>query len=138
MAITRVDRQQAEKRMDALLAATPRAISARYDRRHAKIVVGLNNGLELSFPSELAEGLEDAKAADISVIEISPTGLGLHFPKLDADLYIPGLLEGLFGSPSWMARAIGQRGGASRSKAKQLASRKNGKLGGRPRKTVTA
>jgi hypothetical protein len=138
MAITRADKEQAEKRMQALMRLTPRAISARYDRRHSKIVVGLDSGLELAFPSDLAEGLRNAKPADLSAIEISPTGLGLHFPKLDADLYIPGLLEGAFGSPSWMARVIGQKGGASKSEAKRLASRRNGKLGGRPRKVATA
>jgi hypothetical protein len=138
MAVTRGDRQQAEKRMQALMASTPRAVSARYDRRRSKIVVDLNNGLELAFASDLAEGLRDAKSTDLSPIEISPTGLGLYFPKLDADLSVPGLLEGLFGSPSWMARVIGQRGGASKSEAKQLAARKNGRLGGRPRRTVTA
>jgi hypothetical protein len=30
--------------------------------------------------------LEAAKPADLDVIEISPSGLGLHFSKLDADL----------------------------------------------------
>ncbi len=138
MAITRADKEQAEKRMQALMKSTPRAISARYDRRHSKIVVGLDSGLELAFPSDLAEGLRNAKPADLSAIEISPTGLGLHFPKLDADLYIPGLLEGAFGSPSWMAKVIGQKGGASKSEAKRFASRRNGKLGGRPRKVATA
>ena len=24
-------------------------------------------------------------------IEISPSGLGLHFPAIDADIYLPGL-----------------------------------------------
>jgi hypothetical protein len=26
-------------------------------------------------------------------IEITPSGFGIHFPKLDADLYVPGLLR---------------------------------------------
>jgi hypothetical protein len=33
--------------------------------------------------------------------------------------------------------ALGQRGGSTKSQAKQLASRENGKLGGRPRKQVS-
>jgi len=136
MAITRTDKERAEKRMQALMKSTPRAVFARYDRNSSKIVVSLDSGLELAFPSDLAEGLTNAKPLDLAAIEISPTGLGLHFPRLDADLYIPGLLEGVFGSPSWMARVIGQKGGASKSRAKQSASRKNGKLGGRPRKVA--
>jgi hypothetical protein len=69
-------------------------------------------------------------------IEISPSGFGIHFPKLDADLYMPGLLEGFLGSKKWMASRLGQAGGQSRSRMKREASRENGKLGGRPRKTA--
>ena len=137
MAITRADAELAEKRMQALMKSTPRAVSASYDRRRSKIVICLDNRMELSFPPDLAEGLSGAKSAELSRIEISPTGLGLHFPKLDADLYVPALLEGVFGSPAWMAGAMGRRGGESTSGAKRLASRENGKLGGRPKKVAT-
>jgi hypothetical protein len=58
----------------------------------------------------------------------------LHFPKLDADLYLPALLEGLLGSKRWMAARLGKHGGQARSAAKAAASRENGKRGGRPRK----
>lgn len=61
------------------------------------------HGLEFSFPPALAEGLADAAPADLADIVISPTGLGLHWPKLDADLYVPALLQGVFGSQRWMA-----------------------------------
>ena len=95
--------QQAELRMRKRLASAPHAVAARYDRRVSRVVVSLSNGLELAFPPHLAEGLADAKPADLAVIEITPTGLGLHWPKLDADLYLPALLEGVFGSSRWMA-----------------------------------
>ena len=58
------------------------------------------------------------------------------FPKLDADLYLPALLNGWLGSRRWMAAHMGERGGRARSAAKRTASRENGKLGGRPRKAV--
>ncbi len=138
MAITRADSLRAEKATRSRMQSTPHAVSAHYDRGQAKVVIRLDSGLELAFPSDLAEGLKNASPEDLSVIEISPTGFGLHFPALDADLYLPGLLEGLFGSPAWMARAIGKKGGASRTEAKRLASRRNGKLGGRPRKVAAA
>jgi hypothetical protein len=44
-------------------------------------------------------------------VEFSPSGLGLHFPKLDADLYLPALLEGFLGSRRCMASAMGKAGG---------------------------
>jgi hypothetical protein len=31
------------------------------------------------------------------VIELSPSGFGVHVPKLVADLYIPGSIEGVVG-----------------------------------------
>ena len=100
--------QEAEQRMRERMELSPRAIAARYDRRVSRIMVSLNNGLELAFPKHLAVGLADAKPADLAVIEITPTGLGLHWPKLDADLYLPALLEGVFGSPRWMAGLLGK------------------------------
>lgn len=112
----------------------PHAISARYDRHSRKVVIDLSSKLTLSFSPEDAQGLENAKPSQLEAIELSPSGFGVHFPKLDADLYIPGLLEGLMGSKKWMAARLGQAGGQSRSPLKKAASRANGKLGGRPRK----
>src|SRR5437868_3887052 len=77
-----------------------------------------------------------ATPADLAQIEISPAGLGLHWPRLDADLYVPALLQGALGSKGWMARQLGAAGGRARSKAKVAASRENGRRGGRPRKTA--
>ena len=134
MIITDGDRLAAEARMQAELKGVPKAVRARYDRRVSRIVVGLDSGLELAFPPRLAQGLEHATPAELAVIEISPLGDGLHWPALDADLYVPTLLQGVFGSKSWMARHLGAGGGRSRSAAKVEAARENGRKGGRPRK----
>ena len=136
MSLTDADVRAAEKRMRARLRSQPHATSARYDRRVARIVVSLSNGLDLGFPIDLAQGLAGARPADLADIEISPTGLGLHWRRLDADLYLPALMEGVFGTRHWMARALGRAGGRSTSSAKREASRENGKLGGRPRKVA--
>src|ERR1700683_2087116 len=57
-------------------------------------------------------GREDSgkSSADLQLeeIEISPSGFGIHFPKLDVDIYLPGLLEGFLGSKRWMAARLGQ------------------------------
>jgi len=97
--------------------------------------VRLSSGLDIAFATRDAQGLESAKPDQLDAIEISPSGLGLHFPKLDADLYLPALLEGFLGSRSWMAARLGARGGRAKSAAKISAARANGRLGGRPRKT---
>jgi Protein of unknown function (DUF2442) len=82
----------------------PRAKSARYDRRTNRIVVELRNGASFMFPAELAEGLAGASAKDLAEVQVTPSGLGLRWPSLDADLSLPNLLAGEFGSKSWMAK----------------------------------
>jgi len=134
MAITDSDLARAEVLMRTRTKDGPRTIAARYDRRLALVIVKLETGVELRFPPHLAEGLADARPDQINPIEISPSGLGLHFPRLDADLYVPALLGGIFGSRTWMAAALGKAGGSRRTEAKAEAARANGRLGGRPRK----
>jgi hypothetical protein len=115
--------------------AAPQAITASYNQKAGQVVILLSSGLEVRFSPKDAEGLENAKSSQLNEIEISPSGFGIHFPKLDADLYIPALLEGFLGSKKWMAARLGEAGGKSKSLAKKAASRANGKLGGRPRKS---
>ena len=128
---------KAEQRMTDLRVAGY-AISARYDRRKSRIVVEMNTGVQFAFPTDLAEGLSGASPVSLAEIEISPAGLGLHWPKLDADIYIPAILQGIFGSKTWMAQQLGAIGGRSHSDAKASASRENGRRGGRPRKPSAA
>ena len=85
------------------LATTATATGARYDRRIGRIVIDLSSGLSLTFRPTDAQGLEHATPDQLRKIEISPSGLGLHFPALDADIYLPALLDGFLGSWSWMA-----------------------------------
>jgi hypothetical protein len=130
--------ETANLRAASVLAKTPTAVAAHYDRRADRVVVDLSSRLSISFKPQDAQGLEQAKPAQLADIEISPSGLGLHFPKLDADLYLPALLEGFLGSRRWMAAQLGKAGGQARSIAKAKAVRANGKLGGRPKTSATA
>ena len=128
--------ERANQRARDVQASIPRAVSARYDRKNGHIVIDLSSNLILSFSPRDAQGLENAKPSQLEEIEVSPSGFGVHFPKLDADLYVPGLLEGFLGSKKWMASRLGQVGGQSRSRAKRTASKANGRLGGRPTKAL--
>lgn len=134
MAITEQEFEQAERRMQTL-RQHGHSIAARYDRRRSRVVVSLNTGVQVTFPAKLAEGLAGAAPDDLADIEISPSGLALHWPKLDADLYVPALLVGVFGSKRWMASQLGAAGGRARSPAKAASSRENGSKGGRPRRS---
>ena len=129
-----VDIIDANARGQKVLANTPTAVAARYDRRVGRVVIALSTGLEIGFKPHDAQGLEAARPAQLADIEISPSGLGLHFPQLDADLYLPALLQGFLGSRQWMAQAMGKVGGTAITSRKSDAARANGRLGGRPRK----
>jgi hypothetical protein len=137
MAITSLKFKKATSRGKALKASTPAATSAYFDRKSGNIIIKLSTGVGIFFSPKDAQGLEDATPAQLSEIEITPSGFGLRFPMLDADLYIPAILEGFLGSRKWMAARLGSAGGSSRSKPKATAARANGSLGGRPRKHAT-
>jgi hypothetical protein len=110
----------------------PRATAARYDRRSGRVIVELANGCTFAFPPHLAQGLEAASDEQLSQVEILGAGSGLHWEAFDADLSIPGLLAGLFGTKAYMA----QQAGRARSPAKAAAARTNGAKGGRPRRSA--
>jgi len=116
-----------------ILERGPVAVAARY--RAGMIFVELNSGVEVRFPVGLAQGLENASPKDLAEIRIEARGLGLHWPRLDADLHVPSLLRGVLGTKKWMVE-IGKLGGSVTSAAKAKAAAKNGKLGGRPRKAA--
>jgi hypothetical protein len=114
----------------------PIAIAATYQCETGLIEITFSNQTRFSFPAAFGQGLAGATAEDLANIEITPSGTGLHWEALDADLYIPALLEGTFGSRQWMT-ALAKKGGAAKSPAKTQSSRQNGKKGGRPRKNAS-
>jgi hypothetical protein len=113
----------ANTRASARLARTPTATAARYDRRCGRVVIDLSSGLSIAFKPQQVQGLEHATPEQLRTIDISPSGFGLHFPALDADLYLPGLLQGFLGSRRWMAAQLGKAGGRATSAAKTAAAR---------------
>jgi len=67
--------------------------SARYESGH--ITIFLQSGVELKFPIHGNKLLEGANMEQLNNIEISP--LGLHWPDLDEDLSLRGILDGDYG-----------------------------------------
>jgi len=117
-----ITRRTAERTRRRLLA-----VSARYDRRGERVMITLNNGAIVGFPLSVLPGLERATPDDLRHIAIEGEGYGLHVAALDADISVPRLLADQLGS-TVMKRAI----------TRSSASRANGRLGGRPRKTEAA
>lgn len=118
---------------ERLRQRTPLAISAKYSQ--GRVHVELNNGCAFVFPAKSAQDLSGASVESLRKIEVQGAGLGLYWPLIDADLHVPSLLKGVLGSRQWM-RELGKAGGSVRSEKKAQTSKNNGKLGGRPRKSV--
>jgi hypothetical protein len=123
------------RRAKAFAPADRYAVKVRYEPLGDRITLFLNDGVNVSIPRRYLQGLEHAKRSELSEIELLGHGTGVHWPQLDVDHYVPGLLNSIFGTRQWMAE-LGQRGGASTSEAKREAARANGAKGGRPRKQL--
>lgn len=122
----------AKERTRRLRATEPRAKSARYDRPARMLAIELTNGSSFRLPVKLIPWLRNISANQLASVEVSPSGEGLHWESLDIDLSVPGLLQEIFGTASWM-RQLASHGGRSKSPAKVRAARSNGAKGGRPR-----
>jgi len=134
--LTKSEFDRAIARGQQRLLTEPQASSARYDRRTGRVRVELTNGCSFIFPARSLQGMAGASDAELADIEILGSGFGLHWPALDADFTVPGLLMGVFGTRAWMASELARRAGQTTSKAKAAAARANGRKGGRPRRAA--
>jgi hypothetical protein len=100
------------------------------------IVLKMSDGRRHIIPREDLQGLAEATPEQIALIEITGNGTGLHWPKLDLDHYVLGLLRHVYGNQRWM-RELGRKGGSATSAAKRQGSQENGRKGGRPRLLVS-
>ena len=123
--------------LGAKSARAPHAVHVAYKAGANQLAVELSNGAVLLLPPQLLQGLEHATVEQLSAVQITGPGTGLHWPMLNIDHEVSGLLTGIFGTVKWMAK-IGRKGGRSRSSAKIAAARRNGKSGGRPAHTAAA
>ena len=62
------------------------------------IVLTLRSGSEVRFPVSLNPRLAHGTPQELANIELSP--FGLHWPDLDEDLSIRGILAGDYGQPA--------------------------------------
>ena len=63
------------------------------------VSVRLEDGREIRFPGSKDRRLRDATPRQLGNIEIICNGTGLHWPDLDEDLSVLGILEGRLGLP---------------------------------------
>jgi hypothetical protein len=127
----------ASKRGKAKFARDPRAASVHFDAESRRVVIDLTNDCTIIVPTELLQGLTEAKASDLDDVRILGPGTALDWPRLDAQFSVTGLVAEVFGTRAWMSE-LGRAGGSTSSPAKRTAARRNGRLGGRPRKQVAS
>ena len=128
----------AEARGRELLETVPRAAQASYDRSTGRVTIELTNGCSYAVPARLVQDLNGAADDQLAAVEVDGLGFNLHWPALDADLYVPALIAGVFGTRAWMIRELAGHAGQTKSPAKAAAARTNGAKGGRPRKATRA
>jgi hypothetical protein len=126
----------AEARGQDLMTTAVRAAEARYDHATGRVTLELTNGCAYAFPAQLVEDLSGATDDQLADVEVDGLGFNLHWPALDADLYVPTLVSGMFGTRDWMTRELARHAGQATSPAKAAAARANGAKGGRPRKAA--
>jgi hypothetical protein len=71
------------------------ALKAWYE--NGMICILLSDGKEVRFPVSLNRKLNKASDLERGNIEVICSGTGLHWPDLDEDLSVTGIMEGRFG-----------------------------------------
>jgi hypothetical protein len=121
----------------ATLKDEPRVLSVEYraGRGLDLFILQMSDGHRCVLPREDLQGLQTATRQQVAQVEILGNGTGLHWPALNVDLYVPALLQGIYGNRQWMSQ-IGRAGGAITTARKRKSSRANGLRGGRPKRTA--
>jgi hypothetical protein len=118
-----------------LCAGEPLAQTVEYIPDLKLLMVGLSNGRRLALPIEEMQELGTATREQLQNYALLGGGTGISFPDLDVDLYVPALIEGVYGNRRWMAQ-LGKIGGRAKTEAKRRAAHANGAKGGRPKRAV--
>ena len=87
---------------DALVERGPVAVSACYDTQSRQVAILLRSGLELRVSPRDVEGLEEASDDELASVQIEPPGLTLRWDGLDAELFLPYLLDEKLGDDRWV------------------------------------
>jgi hypothetical protein len=114
----------------------PRAVTLTYDGVKKLVHLELRNHVSLTFPVRMLTPLENATPAQIRDFRIVGEGYAILWDDLDVQItteYITGKILGTLTSSQ-----VARKGGSVKTPRKAIASRANGKLGGRPRKKVAA
>lgn len=83
-------------------------VDSRYDHERDAVNLIFRGGGSMTIPRRMIPGLADASRSALESISISPAGDALAWRALDVDVYVPGLVERVFGT-RLLAGAAGRR-----------------------------
>lgn len=86
---------------------TARATRARIE--NGWVCISLQDGREIRFPASNNRRLQRASARALKHVEIICNGTGLHWPDVDEDLSVQGILEGRIGQTEEILQKAGAR-----------------------------
>jgi cytochrome c556 len=66
------------------------------------IVMSMSDGSLHYIPKLKLQGVADLNDEDAAQVEVTGGGTGLRWPAIDMDLYVPALLQGVYGTKLWM------------------------------------
>ena len=125
----------ARRRTAHKLRTEPHAKAIRFDPRTRLVHITMLNDVVLGVPVGMFPGLESATDAQLKDCSVSPAGWSLRWEQLDADYSVVAITVMALGKKA-VSRVAASIAGATKSPAKASAARRNGKLGGRPRKSA--
>ena len=96
--------KQAKQAGEKAFLTEPRAVSVKYNKKTGQVIIDLITGVSFMFPVSLAEELYNVPKAELSDVRVLADGFAIYWEKLDVALSVPDLLQGIFGSESWMKR----------------------------------
>ena len=74
---------------------SPRAVAARYLPARDRVEIDQASGWSVQVPRSFSARLATASVQDCERVEIVDGGLGLHWPAIDDDWYVPAVIETL-------------------------------------------
>ncbi len=125
--------REATKRGEWAMKYEPRAVSASY--KDGEVTVRTLAGWSFSFDPRKFKFFKDATEAELAEVRPLGQGFALEWETLDQHLGVGSLILDLIGD-KYLVKELGRRNGAVTSERKRIASRRNGKLGGRPKKAA--
>lgn len=92
----------------------PTVVEAKYLNSCDLLLMVMESGQRFAIPREQIQMLATAPRRKIADVEIENFGTALHWPQLDFDLSVEGLLKGVTGNRRWMRELKLQRAASSR------------------------